>query len=94
MQSIAKEIPNRVVLSQNYDPVIKSAVAQQILFAVLAILTLDGGQTARNLACCIAAFWLAVAMIAIRRPSMPTAADLAIIKWGSLPLTILAYAYR
>jgi hypothetical protein len=39
-------------------------------------------------------FWVVVAMFALRRPIVPTAADLAIVRWGSLPLAVLAFTYR
>jgi hypothetical protein len=94
MEPTPMTISNRAVLSPSYDRAIKSAIVEQLVLGVLAALLLDGGQTARNLACCIAVFWLVVAMIALRRPFMPAAADLAIIRWGSLPLLILAFVYR
>jgi hypothetical protein len=94
MQPTSMTFSNRVALSQSYDRAIKSAVVQQLVFSALALLLLDGGQAARNLACCIAVFWVVVAMFALRRPIVPTAADLAIVRWGSLPLAVLAFTYR
>ena len=86
-------ISNRAVLSPSYDRAIKSAVVWQLVLGVLAALLLDGGQTARTMVWFVAAFWFVFAMIAVRRPFMPTAADLAIIKWGSLIL-LFSLAHR
>ena len=93
MQPTAKTFSNRIVLSPEYDRAIKFAVVEQLVMGVLAALLLDGGQTARAMAWFVAAFWFVFAMIAVRRPFRPTAADLAIIKWGSVVL-LFSSAHR
>jgi hypothetical protein len=70
------------------------ALGQQIALGIVAMLLLDGGQTARNLACCIAAFWMSFLIIASRRPCLPTAVDLWLTRWSSIPIAMLAFTYR
>jgi hypothetical protein len=63
-----------------------------VLLWVVGVI-LDGGQIARNTACCLLVLWPVFVMTAARRPLAPTAVDLWIIKWASVPLFIFAVGY-
>jgi hypothetical protein len=92
METIASSrCSSRVVLAKAYDRVVKVAVLQQVFLGLLAMLVLDSGQTARCLGCCVCGFWIGLAIIARRRPFAPTAGDLDFIRWGSLPLFVVAF---
>lgn len=68
--------------ASDYDPAIKSAVIQQVIFLILGGLTLDGGYLGR--ACCVAtlAHWVAILLIVVRRPFLPTKVDLIVIRYA------------
>ncbi len=76
-------------LASEYGPAMKRAVKQYVIILILGALMLDGGQFAR--ACCVGILGhcLAMTLIAVRRPLTPTMIDLAVLRWGFLPLTPL-----
>ncbi len=82
------QIPFRRI-ADSYPPAMKFAVLQQIVFLALTSLLLDGGLAFR--ACCIAAIvhWICMAMMLVRRPAQPTRVDIAVIKYGFLPLAFV-----
>lgn len=76
----------RYAFSERYRGPITSTVIQQVLFAVICLLMLDGGLSARVCATAMIGFWAAALLILFRRPSEPGTLDLALIRWGFLPV--------
>jgi hypothetical protein len=62
---------------------------QQFPAAILGLLMLDGGRSARVCGVAMLSFWLAAALIVARRPATPEKADLIVLRWGFLPLLAL-----
>lgn len=73
-------------LSSDYDRAIHSTLIQQVLCAVLSLLMLDLGQTARVCGITMVAYWSAAAIVMLRRPRTPTWTDRAFLRWGFVPL--------
>lgn len=73
-------------LSPAYDRAIYSSLIQQGLCALLALLMLDLGQTARVCGITMVAFWTAATIVMLRRPRTPTWTDRAFLRWGFVPL--------
>jgi hypothetical protein len=77
-----------VLLAPEYKPALKSSVIQQLCALVLSALTLDFGLLLRCCLISVLAYWLVAALIVTRRPSMPTAVDVHLIRYGFLPIFI------
>ena len=72
--------------SNPVHPRVKSSVIQQLVAFVLTLLVLDHGLL---LYCCliaVLAYWLVVALIVTRRPSMPTPTDIKFVAFGFLAI--------
>ena len=82
------------VLSPEYDRAVKVAMALQLPTAAVAMMLLDGGQLARLYGCLLAGFWIGVATIASRRPFSPRGTELAVIRWGTVPVFAAAVVLR
>jgi hypothetical protein len=67
------------------------ALVQQAIVLFLSALILDGGDVFHTCLGALAAFWIGAAIIGVRRPQTPTRLDLALIRFGYIPLCILAY---
>ena len=63
-------------------------LALQSVLAVLSLLVLDGGDTARLSGVALAAFWGGALVALLRRPRTPTRLDLWLLRWGCLPLVV------
>ena len=74
--------PGRQVVSEAYHSPLFFALALQIPIALLCLLMLDGGQTAKVCGVAMAAHWLGVTLILHRRPLAPTVADLTFLRWA------------
>lgn len=79
----------RQILSPAYRVAVHSALKLQVPVAILLLLMLDNGMTARIGGCVMAGFWLGVAAVMIRRPWTPTRLDLVFIRLGYIPLLVL-----
>ena len=77
---------NRFELSPQYNGTLLTPIAQQVVFALLGALMIDGGLTLRIAWFTIIAYWIGFAMIIVRRPLNPTKGDLRFIKVGTLML--------
>ena len=94
--SFAQEAQNASVrslfspLAPDYGPAVKRAVIQQVIFLILGALMLDGGYFLR--ACCVSAIaqWLAITLIVVRRPFIPTKVDLFVARYGFLLVLLFA----
>ncbi|MEI7939975.1 MAG: hypothetical protein WCK27_25095 [Verrucomicrobiota bacterium] len=78
-------------ISKEYDSPIFEAVAIQIVLALLSLLILDGGTVARICGIALLAFWSGVAVLIYRRPLSPSRADLQVIRFGYLPVVVVAF---
>lgn len=79
-----------LALSNRYRQAIRISLAEQIPCAVLCLLMLDGGHTARVCGVTMLGFWAGTALIMARRPLAPNSLDLLFIRWGFFPLLIVA----
>jgi hypothetical protein len=71
----------RAICSAEYDRALRVALRVQIPTALLSVLVLDFGQTARVCGVAMLGFWLAAALVAVR----PTTGDLRFWRWGFIP---------
>jgi hypothetical protein len=78
-------------INVEYRKAAQVALAIQIPAAILCMLVLDGGYTARVCGIAILAFWLVAAIIASRRPSAPSAVDLWYWRWGFVPCFMVTF---
>lgn len=78
-------------ISASYRQPIFEAVGLQVLLGLLSLLVLDGGTTARTCGIALIAFWSGAAVLIWRRPQSPTRADIQLLRFGYLPLTVIAF---
>jgi hypothetical protein len=78
-------------ISPDYRKPIFEAVALQTLLGLLSAFILDGGTTARICGVALVAFWGGVAVLIGRRPRTPTWGDITLIRFGYLPVLVLAF---
>ncbi len=67
------------------------AVGLQLVVGILSLLILDGGTTARICGIGLLAFWGGATCVICRRPRHPTRFDIALLRFGYLPLIVVAY---
>jgi len=79
-------------LAPAYREAVKVALALQAPITLVLLLMLDGGYSARIGGYVMAAFWIGVAVIMLRRPLHPTPWDVRYVKWGFAPLLLLGFA--
>jgi hypothetical protein len=82
--------PRNLPLSDDYRRPIRAALYQQITIAVLCMLMLDGGGTAKFCGVVMLGFWSGAALIMARRPMTPTTLDKILIKYSFMPLFAVA----
>jgi hypothetical protein len=73
-------------ISDEFRRPIRVALCQQIPFAIVCLLMLDGGGAAKLCGVVMLGFWSACAIIVARRPTSPTTLDKILIKYSFLPL--------
>jgi hypothetical protein len=78
-------------ISASYRKPIFEAVGLQVLLGLLSMLVLDGGTTARICGIALVAFWGGAAVLIWRRPHSPTKTDTELLRFGYLPLVVLAF---
>jgi hypothetical protein len=78
-------------VSPHYRKPIFEAVVMQVLLGLLSLLILDGGTTARICGIALVAFWGGAAVLIWRRPQSPTRTDIQLLRFGYLPLVVLAF---
>jgi len=77
-------------LSSRYNEAVYfSLLRQQIPWAILNMLLLDGGEMARLCGITMLGFWAGVALMMARRPLSPSSFDIKLLRWGFLPLYFL-----
>lgn len=78
-------------IAQSYRKPIVEAVVLQVILGILSLMILDGGTTARICGIALVAFWGGATILIWRRPQTPTKTDIALIRFGYLPLAVLAF---
>jgi hypothetical protein len=79
---------SRELITPTYRDATQTALWVQVALAILSILVLDGGVTARYSGVAMLGFWFGAALIAARRPWAPTINDLRYWRWGFIPVFI------
>ena len=77
-------------ISPSYRKPVFEAVGLQVLLGLLSLLILDGGTTARICGIALVAFWGGAALLIWRRPQSPTRTDIQLLRFGFLPLVVVA----
>jgi hypothetical protein len=78
-------------MSPDYRVAVFNALALQTLVAVISLLVLERGFTARLCGVALLGFWVTVAVVIARRPRKSTHADLGFIRFGYVPLALPAF---
>ncbi|MEI8289428.1 MAG: hypothetical protein WCH99_08130 [Verrucomicrobiota bacterium] len=78
-------------ISPKYDSPIFEAVAIQLVLGILSALILDGGTVARICGIALVAFWGGAVVMIWRHPQSPTKVDIELIRFGFLPVAVLAF---
>jgi hypothetical protein len=78
-------------ISPSYRKPVFEVVGLQVVLGVLSLLILDGGASARICGIALLAFWGAAAVLIWRRPQSPTRLDIVLLRFGYLPLLVLAF---
>ena len=78
-------------ISPSYRKPVFEAVALQALLGLLSALILDGGTTARICGIALVAFWGGAVLLIWRRPHSPTRTDIKLLRFGYLPLVVMAF---
>ena len=78
------------IISTEYRKAARVALGMQIPIAILCVLMLDSGRTAKICGAAMLGYWLVAAVIAVRRPWKPSAADLWYWRWGFVPCFVFA----
>lgn len=78
-------------ISSSYRRPVFEAVGLQVLLGFLSLLILDGGTTARICGIALVAFWGGAAVLIWRRPQSPTRTDIELLRFGYLPLVVVAF---
>jgi hypothetical protein len=77
-------------ISDSYRKPIFEAIVLQAVLGILSMMILDGGTTARICGIALIAFWGGATVLIWRHPRLPTKADIQLIRFGYLPLVVLA----
>ena len=77
-------------ISPAYQRPVWTAVVFQVFTQVLFMLMVDGGLMASVGLCTMTAFWAGAVAIMWRRARQPTRLDLLYVRWGYVPLLLIA----
>lgn len=81
----------RLSLSSACEKPLKFALAQQLVAFMATALLLDGGFWLRHVLFGLAAHWTLILILLVRRPQAPTRFDLGLIRFGFVPVALLAW---
>jgi hypothetical protein len=76
----------------DFSRAVTSALIQQAFVILLSAMILDGGGTAQICLYAFAGFWGGTALLAFRRGAALSRVDIAFIRWGYIPVCVLAFA--
>ena len=77
-------------ISPHYRKAIFQAAALQVIIGFLSLMILDGGECAQTCGAALLAFWGGVIVMIWRHPQSPTYTDIRLIRFGDLPVVVLA----
>jgi hypothetical protein len=80
---------NRTLVADYEDEI--DAVALQFIVGIMSMMILDGGTTALLCGIALVAFWGGATVLIWRHPHTPTKTDIELIRFGYLPLAVLAF---
>lgn len=80
--------------SSPYRAALRAALFQQVPCALLSVLMLDGGRTARACGVALLGFWAMAALLIARRPAGPRPGDLAALRWGFAPIFVACVLFN
>ena len=78
-------------ISVQYRKAVFEAVGLQVLLLLLCGMILDGGELGRMYVAGLVPFWAGTALMVWRRPQNPTRTDILMIRFGTLPLSVISY---
>lgn len=78
-------------ISPKYQSPIFETVAIQIVLGIFSLQIIDGGDCARICGIALVAFWGGATVLIWRRPQTPTKIDIQLIRFGFLPVAVLAF---
>ena len=79
--------------SQEYNGAFWTALKLQLVLAIVTTLVLDMGQTHRAFWVAFLGQWVVAWIILIRRPMHPTRTDLAVVRYGIIPLLLIVAGF-
>jgi hypothetical protein len=79
-----------VEFSPTYRTPLKFALTQHFVALLLTAFLLDSGAMLRASLFAVAAHWVVIIIVMLRRPLAPTAFDLGSIRLGFVPVAIVA----
>jgi hypothetical protein len=77
-------------ISSAYRKAIFDALILQIVLGILSAMILDGGVCAQICGVALLAFWAGAAVLIYRRSQSPTEIDILLIRFGYIPVLIIA----
>ena len=78
-------------ISSCYRKPIFEAVVLQMILGILSMMILDGGDCAHICSASLLAFWGGAVVLIWRHPHTPTKTDLELIRFGYLPVVVIAF---
>jgi hypothetical protein len=78
-------------VTDRYREAIYFSLRQQVPWALLSLLFMDGGNMARICAIAMLGYSAVLALMLIRRPHSPTSFDIMFLRWGFFPLYSLVF---
>jgi hypothetical protein len=78
-------------LASSYKRAMLDALAIQTVCGILCLLLLDGGNAAALCFATLIGFWLGVLLVVSRRPSDPRPVELALVRFGFLPMLVIGF---
>ncbi|MEX1229295.1 MAG: hypothetical protein WEB58_03590 [Planctomycetaceae bacterium] len=76
---------SKPVISPLFRDAFITGLKIQLLLAMLSLMILDSGRTAKICGLSLLGFWIVAALIALQRPWTPTRGDLLFWRWGFVP---------
>ena len=78
-------------VSESYCSAFRIALLQQVPWAILCLLMMDLGRTAKICGIAMCAFWVAAFTIMARRPQSPTRFDILFVRWVFFPIFAVTF---
>jgi hypothetical protein len=81
----------KLPVADTYRSAFRLALLQQIPWAMLCLLMLDFGRSAKICGIAMLAFWVAAFIMMARRPESPTRFDMGFIRWAFFPIFVVTF---